>query len=391
MLSAKIAKNLQWYTLLLLVFGPKIVMNAIPGLSSAMRVDILIAFIYIVIVFFKFLMKKKILYRKNFLLSIILLLFLIFYVINSKNFTIAAGQAFLYISIMGAFIHGATISEHEISKKIKFLYCALFINMLIHALFYLSQINSYSGTYVGDSGFDEDYYIFGLYGISSMPFQFSIYVAAFILISIHGNLKRNKYWLMGVLFSIFALLTGDSRISLFALVFSIFGFRTILVAPLLYILSQFFQTKSISTLSNLGGLSLDPSLAMRLFNIENYVSWLSLKTLFFGGGAQSFLEFSSAYGLPGPLDMAYVRIVAEFGILGSLLIFSILFGYIKNRFVIKNIGLGVALIFCGVYSIVNEGLLSSKSGHLMMFVIGLLYFKPREFRKISYRANNSNA
>lgn len=371
----KTLENTHLAVLLLLIFSPKIVISSIPGLSSAMRIDVILAIIYSAIFLLKIVLNKYC--QKNNSLAIFFLLFAAFaYVINSKSHIVAAGQFLLYISLVGAFAHGASFVDKGSLNIKKIIFALLKLNIAIHFLFYFLDIETYTGAYVNDVGLDEMYYIFGLYGISSMPFQFAVYVAAFVFILLHGGLKNRNSFGLWSLIACIALLTGDSRISLVALVLAVFGFWTILISPSLFFISQFFQTKSTSVFSNYGDISADPSLGMRLLNVENYLDWLSLKTFVFGGGAQSFLEFSEQYGFPGPLDMGYVRLVSEFGVIGFVFLMIALMWFVKKRFAIKHSGLISALIFCAVYSVLNEGLLATRSGHLMVFIIGLLYFKP---------------
>lgn len=373
---SKFFEALHWYILLLLIFSPKFVVYAIPGLSSAMRIDILCVVLYVSVGFIRFFLRRNSLNSNGFFLIVVLIM-AVGYIINSSRAFIAAGQFLLFFSLFCAFAHGASISKRENpSRKIKLIYIFLYINILIHLLFYFLGVETYSGNYIGDSGLDERYYIFGLYGVSSMPFQFAIYIASFVFILMHGNLARSNGVVIGALVACLALLTGDSRISLGALFIAVFGFWAIPIVPVLIISASFFDTKAISVFSNFGEISVDPSLAMRLLNVQNYLDWLSIKTLNFGGGAQSFLEFSEAYGLPGPLDIGYLRLMTEFGLVGIIIIIMSLIIFIKRRFFIANTGLRVALTFCLIYSIFNEGLLASKSGHLMMFIIGILYFKP---------------
>ena len=378
----KTLENTHLAVLWLLIFSPKIVISSIPGLSSAMRIDVILALIYSAIFLLKIILKKDC--QKNKLLYVLFLFFgACAYVFNSKDYIVAVGQFLLYISLVGAFAHGASFVDKENWNVRRIIFSLLKLNIIIHILFYFLDIGTYSGAYVNDAGLEENYYIFGLYGISSMPFQFAVYVAAFVFILMHGGLGNRKSFVLWSLIACVAMLTGDSRISLVALILAVFGFWTILISPLLLFISNFFQTKSISVFSNYGAISADPSLGMRLLNIENYLDWLSLKKFVLGGGAQSFLEFSEQYGFPGPLDMGYVRMVSEFGVIGFVFAMITSMWFVKKRFSIKHKGLMSALIFCAVYSVLNEGLLATRSGHLMIFVLGLLYFKPVSARMTS--------
>lgn len=372
---AKALEKTHLALFLFLIFFPKIVITSIPGLSSAMRIDVILALIYAMTFLFRLALSKD--SQKNSNLYILFFLFAgCIYVFNSGNYIVAIGQFILYVSLIGAFVHGASLADDD-SRKIRCLIVALLkINIVIHVLFYVLDIETYSGWYINDVGLEENYYIFGMYGISSMPFQFAVYIATFVFMLMHGGVGNRKSFAFWYFIACVAMLTGDSRISLVALILAVFRFWTILISPFLLFASSFFQVKSISVFSNYSDLLTDPSLGMRLYNVENYLDWLSLKTFVFGGGAQSFLEFSEQYGFPGPLDMGYLRLVSEFGVIGSLFAMVVSILFVRKNFLIKNKGLVSALIFCAVYSVLNEGLLATRSGHLIIFAIGLLYFKP---------------
>jgi O-antigen ligase len=122
----------------------------------------------------------------------------------------------------------------------------------------------------------------------------------------------------------------------------------------------------------------DRSLEMRIYNIENYLDWLNNKRILFGGGAQSFLEFSSQYSMPGPLDMGYVRLISEFGIVGILSLIILLVLIFKNKLVyFKNKIYFRFFIFLLIYTILNEGIFAGKSGNLTFFMLGYFFFKFR--------------
>ena len=68
--------------------------------------------------------------------------------------------------------------------------------LFIHVLYKILDLPSFELRYIGDSGEQEVYDVFGRYGISSMPFQFSLYVASFVFISIAFQRRWNMKFIL---------------------------------------------------------------------------------------------------------------------------------------------------------------------------------------------------
>lgn len=233
------------------------------------------------------------------------------------------------------------------------------------------------------------------YGFLKQPYIYSFYLGiALILSSIFY-----KGWLryIVVLLLLFGLVESNSR-SIAYLLFSVFVLYWFLVKPKTLIFGLFIVPFLLAILpqkmlvNNLFNFSTDPSMIMRLTNIGNYIEWLNPIRFWIGGGVRSFLEFSIAYGRPGPLDNLYFRVLAESGVIG---LFSFLFGmffmflYLIRIFKFKEKYLGVFsvarlkyMVFLTylflvilVVSFFQESLLVAGAGHLItFFIFSTVYF-----------------
>ena len=289
----------------------------------------------------------------------------------------------LYISFVCSFIIGVRIANGKISDRrfIKKLVIILWIIVGVHLIWTVFGIPDIENEFVSGLGQDEVYIFLGKYGTTSMPFQFSIYCAALIFYILGNKKHSTTYKIISIIILSAAMVLGDSRISLGAMAITIFGFNGILFLPLLLsmLLIMPVNQKMTDMLAfDFNTILSDPSLGMRIYNIENYLGWLNFKKIIFGGGAQSFLEFSSQYSMPGPLDMGYIRLVSEFGIVGILSLIVLLYLIFNNNLIyFKNKVYFRFLIFLLIYTILNEGIFAGKSGNLTFFMLGYFFFKFR--------------
>ena len=99
-----------------------------------------------------------------------------------------------------------------------------------------------------------------------------------------------------------------------------------------YIYLTLIDLKALSILtSDLQTLISDPSLNVRLQNYFRYLEWLDVSKLLFGGGPLSYMSFSIQYEKPGPLDVLYLRLLSDFGIVASLFfLFYLASSFIRN-------------------------------------------------------------
>jgi hypothetical protein len=243
------------------------------------------------------------------------------------------------------------------------------------------QLDSFLITHTNGLGQIENDVIFGLFGISKMPFQFILYVGVFLFLTV---VRRNKIGLsfyMAIILALYCAATSESRVGLFALLIGIFlTFRpasAAAVALLAMAVIPFTLTEKMSFIfaMDYSKIADDPSIGMRLINIENFMNWFSLEKILMGGGAFANLQFTSTYGEPGALDMLYVRLLAEFGFpiaaVGvAYFILNLWRKFIASGGLQKRVILGW-LFFIFVYSFLNEGVIASRSGHLVFFALGL--------------------
>jgi hypothetical protein len=259
----------------------------------------------------------------------------------------------------------------------------LWVVIAIHLCWTLIGLDDINGAYIGGFGQDEAYIILGRYGTTSMPFQFALYCASLLFLSLGNSDYSTEKKIFIVLILAAAMVLSDSRISLAALTLTIFGIKSILFAPFIFFILWLFPVnEKMSALLNfdLSIISNDPSLAVRLSNIEKYISWVDWSKLLFGGGAQSFLEFSEQYAMPGPLDMGYLRILCELGIIGFFVLSWLLFISFKGSLIFNKNRIFIRFfIFLLIYLILNEGLFVAKSGHLVFFILGYFFFKFKKY------------
>lgn len=339
---------------------------------------------YFLILFFYFenIKINLIKYFKFFLYAIF---FIIYYIFNSSNLFIAIGQLLIYISFVCAFIIGINSSydnkfNQRYLRKFSFVLWAIISIHLVWVFFGLDDI---TGAFIGGFGKEETYIIFGRYGTTSMPYQFALYCASLFFFSLGKSEYSLGKKIFVVLILAVAMVLSDSRISLAALALTFFGKKSILFSPFLFFLLLILPVnEKMSALLNfdLSIISNDPSLAVRLINIEKYISWVDWSKLLFGGGAQSFLEFSEQYLMPGPLDMGYLRILCEFGLIGFFFLSWLLFISFKGSLIFKKNRIYYPfLFFLLIYLILNEGLFAGKSGHLVFFFLGYFFFKFKKY------------
>jgi hypothetical protein len=224
------------------------------------------------------------------------------------------------------------------------------------------------------------------YGLFGMPFSFCYVVGLVLVLHFSKFIELPKVW---VLAYFVAIIVGDSRIVLASIVvvfilnlnIKSFSFLFSCSAAFLVFGAEIGDVKSLRIFTmNWSDFLQDPSLKMRLVNIENYLDWVTIKSFLFGGGVLSFLEYSIAYGEPGPLDLLYLRILSDFGIINILLLLLFISYslWVKRYWVFSNKKVFISLmVFILLYSFFNEGVLAIKTGHITFFTLGLFFYKVR--------------
>ena len=184
-----------------------------------------------------------------------------------------------------------------------------------------------------------------------------------------------------------AVITSDSRITMIS--FFIYLFLTIPswtpIIIFISILSVSFLTSAgkftsmISIISSgFSSIIVESSLVMRVINFQRYFDWVNLETLIFGAGALSFLEYGIGYGEPGPLDIAFLRLITEFGIVLSLVMILLQFRIVSamSKSYIHLTALCIAIVS---YSIFNEGIIALRSGHYFFAASALAIILNKRF------------
>ena len=280
---------------------------------------------------------------------------------------IGGGVAIIYLSFLGCFWLGRNIQYYNNDIFFKYFNGFVLLNVYLHLIGFWG------------SRFISPDLIILKYGIFNLPYNFCLSISLGVVLMLYRRSISNLQLIMVCM----AIFSGDSRISLVFLLPIIFFKKkdNILIESLIimffsvciFILNSILNLKTISTVNV--SLATDTSLAMRIFNYYNYLDWVNDYLLIFGGGAMAFLQFSTQYGLPGPLDSLPLRLISEYGIVGIILftlpfiipVFRSLISINKDSF---NLLILLSSIF--VYSLLNEGIMGIKSGHIFFFVIGYL-------------------
>ena len=361
-----------------LIFAPVTPIYAVQGVSSVVRLDLILSFFLVILLFTDSGFRRSI-FRGGRGLIAVAVLFM--YLYTSLSLLAAFAQVLLYISLYCGYYLGLHAFNGDRRVCVDDIYSLLAINCFIHAVYYYLQLDSFLITHTNGIGQIENDVIFGLFGISKMPFQFILYVGAFLFLTVVRQNKIGLSFYIAIILALYSAATSESRVGLFALLIGIFlTFRpaaAAAVALLAMAVIPFTLTEKMSFIlaMDYSKIADDPSIGMRLINIENFANWFSLEKILIGGGAFANLQFTSTYGEPGALDMLYVRFLAEFGfpitVIGAAyFILNSWRKFIASGGLQRRVILGWLFFIC-IYSFLNEGVIASRSGHLVFFALGL--------------------
>lgn len=353
---------LIFYVFTILIVFPSVPFLKLPGLYQPLRIDFILMAFLVFLYFLQILSTKKL---KSSMPQICIILVVTFiYLARSLSPIVAFVQLLGYSSLVVSYLLiKDMINTNRSYALYKIIRLIVYFQVIIHFLGLLGA------QYVIDVG-GESYTVFGKYGTFGMPFKFGLFCISSLLIINIFNSNKNLI----LLFLIFAVLTSDSRISIISFLLILFVARPlwmpvlVLMLPLSIILSPklfILLTDGIFTFFT------DPSLLMRIINIQNYISWVDVTSFLLGGGALVFLEYSVQYGKPGPLDFLFLRLLSEFGILIFLIIILKFFKILKSfpGGVLHLIAIVTALIF---YSLFNEGIIALRSGNYFFAILAML-------------------
>jgi hypothetical protein len=263
--------------------------------------------------------------------------------------------------------------DFQILKKknlYKILKTFTLINASIHSLSLVTGFNYIITTDLGEN------IIAGTYGILHAPYNFALLIFSGIIIELK---KHKKLFSPYFIFLLFNLATADSRISFGAGILCIglilfqngilkkSTFLTSIIIIVLLTIGMSSSLKSFTILnSNDIDLTSDASLAMRIVNFENYLDWLTLKNLIFGGGSRVYTTFVTQYGLPGPFDNLYLRILSEAGLIGLSILMIFTYNNIKKLNSPLKSPFIIYCIFLFIFGFFNESFLSIKGGNIVI-------------------------
>ena len=358
--------DMTYILVLFILFFPKIPLLVVPGISSPLRSDLLFSLFLLLSIGVHYLIlsssKYKLMFTSQPFVFVIIFFLIGMYLSVSKSLPVAIVQLASY----GSLFISAILC---INNKFRFFRIFLNVNITIHIFFTMMGYENVTLTYVNGFGVISQDTLIGKYGTFGMPYSF----VSFLVFS-YFILPRVTIYERILIFV--CMFTCDSRIGVLAFFVSLMNVKWIFAAPAFVMIGiifpinnkigEFFRVLFENGLFNL--LSSDPSLAMRFFNLQNFISWFSGSRFVFGGGAQSFLEYSVQYGEPGPLDMGYIRMLTEFGVLGSTMVLIILF--FRLRGVMLSGSLLRFYVFIALFTLVNDGPFALKVGSL--FFISLL-------------------
>jgi hypothetical protein len=236
------------------------------------------------------------------------------------------------------------------------------------------------------------------YGFFEIPSPFALVLGCYTIIVLMSKFRITKVERF-VLLS--ALLFSESRIGAGAfiitmVVLSRYKIWFMLLATFTYF-SLFFIDSYLKALSfltlTIDKVSQDPSLLMRVDNFNAMTQWWeSAQTMWLGGGVLSHMDYSIQFGKPGPLDSLYLKMLSDFGLISFILFIVVVATLlINNSHLIKLnfVEIISPIMFVAIYSLVNEGLVSIKSGHLVFFLVGLIFWSAKadmSNRKLKYNA-----
>lgn len=301
----------------LLFFSPRIQLLSFSGITSDLRLDTIVQFSA------SFFSLKSIYLYVCLLLSLVNSLLFFGFDINIVR--VLAGFVLL-LSMTGVSILFQSVPLPS------FLYL-LKLSILIQGSMHLVAV--ILERYIALPGFAETAYFFLKYGLFNMPFGLAYYIVIATMILLEFGSMR-KYWrILLMIFVLFVLIFLENRVSL--LLFSVYlvgksGKSGVLFCTIFLVWFpdavgdiEFFDTvRALSVVNALKlGLLSDPSIMVRLDNIsrmyEYYKSLGNLEavvSLAIGRGPFSYMEYSVQYGRPAPMDSGYVRILADYGIIG---------------------------------------------------------------------------
>lgn len=375
--------KLSYWCFLLIVCLPRIPLMESGVSASVIRADTLLSVILGLLLFFSISLKKQYL-----LLFLLISAILVFF--STGNYSLPAFlYVFMLLSLMYPFQFLRTCTAEQAKKLFAVMNFAAIGNIIVALV-----SRAYDQSICINSGpsLEQVNCVIGSYGFSSQPYVFATIIATSLIIYL---LFSSKISYVTLFIYFVGLGISDSRSIAFLLTIAALylllkrsGVKFFIIITLALAGMMLVGGKmSVAYTANLGAS--DPSWLMRAENIYNYIQWLDVTKLLLGGGFLAFLQFSFQYGVPGPLDMLYFRVLSEVGVLGFFLCSCIFFvqvnrstesQYIKfmvPRYVAKNAFLiyFLSLLSVGLF---HEVLLVPKAGHMIFLCVAALSARMRQ-------------
>lgn len=371
----------QYIFFIVFIFSPRIHFFQIPGSTSDLRFDILTMILFGAIFILLAFSNLRAIRFPHFscCVFVILLYVSLIFVLFSNNAIYALFQIFWYATMVFSFyLSRNMLLNLSLNSALNFLRVFININVVMHL------IDTFNWRVIGNGRIFEATPSFDLaYGFFEIPSPFALVIGIFAVVVLTGRYQVSK---IEKIMLITSMLFCESRIGTGAffitmILTSSYRLRFIGGAIFLYFSLLFTEAyfKSLSFLTlTFSKLAEDSSLQVRIGNMDRMIDWWENSYNFiFGGGVLSHLEYSYQYNKPGPLDSFYLKMLSDFGLVSFMLFVAIFIVIIiKNLPHIKlhfNV-LVAPILFVAIYSVLNEGLVSIKSGHIVFFLYGILYW-----------------
>ena len=371
----------QYIFFILFIFSPRIHFFQISGSTSDLRFDIVTMILFGAIFVLLSFYNLRILRFSHFswCVFVILLYVSLIFVLFSNNTIYALFQIFWYATMVFSFyLSRNMLLNLSLNSALNFLRVFININVVMHLIDVLSWR-------VFDNGrFFEATPVYDFaYGFFEIPSPFALVIGIFAVVVLTGGYKVSK---IEKIMLIITMLFCESRIGTGAFFITMIvassyrlwfiGGAIFLYFSLLFT-NAYFKSLSFLTLTY-SKLAEDVSLQVRVGNMEAMIEWWEKTNNFiFGGGVLSHLEYSSQYNKPGPLDSFYLKMLSDFGLVSCVLLVAmfviIIIKNINNIMLNFNV-LAAPVLFVAIYSVLNEGLVSIKSGHIVFFLFGIVYW-----------------
>ncbi len=364
--------KVAFFIFIYFLFTPRINFFQLSNGVSDIRLDVLSMFLFWAALIPYLCVKKfKITNAWNIYFIVLWLQFVLILPITSSHLFYAFGQILWYSSMLACLWLGYDTGTQKMSNALKVIIYFSALNSIMHL----------TGFFFNHSfGLPTVHLLFGFFHLPS-PFAFVVGIGLIVMLHTWSKAEISKsLFIILFLIKISTLLLSDSRVAVgaffIAIIISKINIKWLFVAGLAALASLFIESKALSVFSmDIKNLMEDPSLGIRLSNLEKYLEWVDLEKFFFGGGALSFLEYSIQYGKPAHLDSFFAKILSDHGIFFTIFVILgfIAVGLQSLQRNYRLTGCLALAIFIGGFSLVNEALSSIKSGHFAFFAIGLCF------------------